>query len=472
MNKSLSNESADTTDGPPSSETCSEVSASAWANTKDGRKAFSSQFQIRDETRRGGILTNEAGEALNSIVTFRMPSGKWLRSKRDELLAVLADSTQYLRRNSPMGTDLPVTRMVQARYLTDLLNYLDSFGSVPKQQVDDVGDESETSPSSEAALSTHFDALVSLCVQINNLRAQVPPPSESCWVPILNEIIYLATQNFNWAFTDRNRHGEPPAQAMPRAFARTVEEVRYDAVGLPSSFTPTRGLYIARKISPYVGLSTRQARCLTATKKFREAPDAVFPVIVAEYKAHSAQLAQANGQTMYSAVQAAAIFQNAACSSAQVLTLAITRGVVHPRAACWPGKLQLAGAQQTDVDAVRKADVCVVQGGELDLCKLSDVIALFLMVYSAARAHVLDAYHIDVLGIPRDRPELDWALWSVQNRLKHVYIRPGPLVDWRARKLAPALKRKRDVGAQSPSKRPRKAQQDEDGESESDSCYV
>ncbi|KAJ7093170.1 hypothetical protein C8R44DRAFT_400320 [Mycena epipterygia] len=189
-----------------------------------------------------------------------------------------------------------------------------------------------------------FSALEKACLQINRLRATFPSPTETTWAATINTIIDLATAKWNWAY----HRGEPRPQAMPRRFSRSPTETFRDLENRPATFKPDRGIYVAWKVPGFHLLASRQRRCLTAAKK-TTTTTATLPVLSAEYKASKDHLAQALGQSMYSAVQAAGIYRNAE-SPLQMLTLSIAHGFVSPRSSCWASpKVWPATAPQSDV---------------------------------------------------------------------------------------------------------------------------
>ncbi|KAJ7134255.1 hypothetical protein C8R44DRAFT_869920 [Mycena epipterygia] len=421
------------------------MSATQWAATEEGRSAFRSQFVIKDETGKWSELTTAAGQPIDTLVISPRPSKKWREATLQKLQKLFTDTASYniYDEDGEIDLDLPELRGIQAKYLVQL-------SILEGDPVD--SEDAET----DAALTKNFAALQSLCVKVNILRRQNPPPSEGLWAPVLNEIIDLASKN--WESLFEVFRGKPPDQAMPRRFARSPEDVPYDAVGLPRTFKPDRVLQLPRKITPGFE-NDRQFCCLTATKKIRQTGTATFPAVVAEFKAHRADLSAAQGQTMYSAIQAAGIFQNAN-SDAQVLTLAIAQGFVYPQGACWPGKLQSNVVGEVYLQSLRKADVCLIKGPPIDLGELSGVIGFFLLVRHAVKTSVEAAFKIS--DLPGGRP-LHERLKIPAERPPPMRITPGPLVEWRARTLpkflTPIRKRKRDEkAANTVSKRQRTSQ--------------
>ncbi|KAF7369795.1 hypothetical protein MVEN_00312000 [Mycena venus] len=411
-------------------------SASSMAATHRDREMFSSMFAITDETNAiGSELTTTSGEPLSAIVRYHWPSNGWLSEKQKELVSTVGNLQNY----DPFENDiknLPMLRSVEAGMIGDISAY---FATNPTDDADEGAD---------AALTKHFESLKTLCVKINLLRLQIPPPPKSNWVGLLDQILTHAAERFDSALiSSKRQEGEPKAQAMPRPFKRPGETPYHDPIGLPASFTPDRVMQISRAIATSATpLSRRQIRCLQAARTVdkRGIKYASFPVIAAEYKAHTDDAPQGRGQALYSAVQAAAIFQNANAGE-QIITLSICQGIVEPQVSCWPGKLETVPGKEDYLAAVKKFDVCIVQGIELDLSKLADVIALFLMVYRHARKHMHAAFDIASLGLALKGKELDRRLQIA--RPTPVPIHPNPLVEWRARTVPSALlegrKRKR-----------------------------
>ncbi|KAJ7702258.1 hypothetical protein B0H17DRAFT_138287 [Mycena rosella] len=203
--KSLSAESGDTHYGEPSS--C-KLFASAWANTEDGRRDFESQFKIQNVTNYGETLTNALGEPLSTLIRFRWPSKKWLRAKRNELFAVVTDITLYNQSRGSEAVDVPATRGIQSTYIAEICERIDEYSIDEAETLtdEDVSAEEESGQpideGSEAALSSNFSALEAICVEVGKLRARPTPANESHWVPIVDQLITLAAQNFAWAFPD------------------------------------------------------------------------------------------------------------------------------------------------------------------------------------------------------------------------------------------------------------------------------
>ncbi|KAJ7666182.1 hypothetical protein DFH06DRAFT_269053 [Mycena polygramma] len=126
---------------------------------------------------------------------------------------------------------------------------------------------------------------------------------------------------------------------MPFAWVDGARQHRaYSTVkdSAPNTFLPRRGFYIPRVVANnnYSDLPTRQKKCLVPTKA--EHPWVLLPVLSAVYKANPRHLPNAAGESMYSAVQAAAIAQNAQ-SNLPHLALSIAQGYVRPMTSEWAG---------------------------------------------------------------------------------------------------------------------------------------
>ncbi|KAJ7508499.1 hypothetical protein B0H11DRAFT_31025, partial [Mycena galericulata] len=271
----------------------------------------------------------------------------------------------------------------------------------------------------DGALTGNLEALLQVCVGVQKLRKEVPPArpaDESLWAPLVNKVINLAAGT--WKAHFEIFEGTPPAQAMPRPFARTREQNFHDSVGLPRSFTPDRGIYLKRRVSNDPKLSPRQRRCLTANKTWSSTPSATFPVITAEIRKSIEDLPQAEGVALYFAVQAAGIYANCGSTEYQTLTLVVANGFVFPKSSSWGGS--------------EEADVNLVSGPTLDLGELADTISFFLMVYNAARAHIQAAIKVSVNA-------LETGMFRMFHNAAPIVIKPAPLVDWRARVLPPSL---------------------------------
>jgi hypothetical protein len=123
---------------------------------------------------------------------------------------------------------------------------------------------------------------------------------------------------------------------MPRAFARSREEVFVDSWGFPGFFQPDRCLYLPRDVNNFDKLTERQQRCFVGLKKVSSTSQPAFPVLSMELKKRIEDLPEAEGKAMYSAVQAAGIYAN--CNSPlQTLILTVGYGFVQPWTSSWDG---------------------------------------------------------------------------------------------------------------------------------------
>ncbi|KAJ7664323.1 hypothetical protein DFH06DRAFT_1184579 [Mycena polygramma] len=399
----------------------SKFSASAWAETELGRKAFANSFTIVNKTSAGSLLFNSAGVPLSRIVTPRLPSKKWLEEKRADLLSIMQNGDSFRPKEGAAQL-----RAVQAWYLTDIGCALDSGAA--------TRDDCEDKKYSDLLLSQHFAKLENISVHAIALRAQNCLPHENRWGNLVGQIIALASDDWNWAFEVPG--GRPHALAMPRPFARSSNEIFCDEFGLPTTFVPDYFLAIARNISP--GCSRdRQFHCLTMTKDIDDRQLAHLPVLAGQWKSDPSDMAQAKGQNMYSAVQAAGIYQNAD-TDLQLLILAAAQGIVDVGSACWPGKVTGDPSISADeVTRLRQADVCLVYARyNLDLATLSGVVAIFMLVYDATRTHVAAAHDMTEPQVAAAAAaERDHVLCEPRTRPAGLDVVAGPLVDWRTRKL-------------------------------------
>jgi hypothetical protein len=143
---------------------------------------------------------------------------------------------------------------------------------------------------------------------------------------------------------------------MPRKFARTSAEIIHDPQCLPRTFQPDRQFCISRPIND-VSMPPRQLRCLRTTKTARSTEGtATLPVIAIELEAHAAGLPVVFGRALYSAVQAAGIYQNANLDL-QALILPVAFGYAFPQLACWPGSLNYTGMNAKFKESLQSADV-------------------------------------------------------------------------------------------------------------------
>ncbi|KAJ6590993.1 hypothetical protein DFH09DRAFT_1306634 [Mycena vulgaris] len=393
------------------------LTASEWAATEEGRKAFSSRFRITDV-----FLPDLAddNDPINYLVSTHYSSNEWLEAKQTDLRGVMADSTHSER--AVRHKDFSYTRGIQAGYLAKLESHLTKKAKTPMGEKYDRADALRQ-PEYDDALTAHFPALTQICVEVCRLRDQVPPAGEAQWATVLNKLIDLATEKWEWAFC--TYMGEPRLQAMPRPFARTPAQVVMDSVGLPRVFRPNRKLELRWYVSG--PLNDRQRRCLVPTKKPSDSGLVVGPVVIAvgpiaavEFKAALSDLAQVQGQALYSGVQAVGIYHTLGVDL-QMLSISIAHGFAFPIGTCRAGS--------TDA-----TDILRFQGEKINLGQLSGVVAFFLMLYNAAQEHVLAAFQ----GATKDE------LGSVRVSDSHhqpqrVVLAAGPLVDWRSRILPPAI---------------------------------
>ncbi|KAJ7187602.1 hypothetical protein GGX14DRAFT_409071, partial [Mycena pura] len=310
----VKNLSGDTQPRPESSATRSQQSASAWAGTEAGRRAFRYQFRFDQKE---AFELDEAGEPLDYINSLAGVSRKLQQGEDFPLWFTLDDHTHPLFNTGRDAYD-QADRIRQAGY--------------------------------DAAITDNWEALERFCVDVRLLRDMSPPAGEDAWAAILNR-------------------GRPPPQAMPRAFLemlpRTFGTILSASLA-PSS--PTMACTYTEPSMASVHLTRRQKRCLTTRKTVQIAdPSAILPVITTEWRASrdDSDSEQAHGQTMYSAVQGAGIFQNCQLS-VKVLMLCVGFGWAQPWASSWPGK-----------DS--SFDVQLVRGEEIDLGTLKGAISCMLM---------------------------------------------------------------------------------------------
>ncbi|KAJ7134454.1 hypothetical protein C8R44DRAFT_870092 [Mycena epipterygia] len=393
-------------------------SASAWAESASGREAFRRQFRFMDGNGSSGVDTNPPRDYL---VSNHQPSREWLEAKRGELATIL--SKPSIREDAEVTlSDIPLRRAIQMEYMCQLETALRTPPAhvVEKNKEYDAADALRNAEY-DTALSKHFELLLTSCTKINKLRRELPSPTEAEWATVINSVVTAAVGKWAWAF--KRLEAEPRAQAMPRPFSDKPCETRLNPHLRPKTFQPDRGIYIERQIEGFALLDARQRMCLTSAKKTKNITVASLPVAAVEYKPFASDLPHAEGQALYSAVQAAGIYQNVR-SDLEMLTLSIAHGFVQPAGSRWAGENAPGGA-----------DIATIRGAQLDLCQLSAVVHLFLMIYNAAQTHVQAAFEVsrEALASYEEDPACP---------LKPVFLTAGPLVDWRQRSGPKHVKRK------------------------------
>ncbi|KAJ7202565.1 hypothetical protein GGX14DRAFT_570672 [Mycena pura] len=401
---------------PPKSPLSHTSDASAWAGTEAGRRAFRYQFRFDQKE---AFELDEAGEPLDYIVENHLPSRDWMTAKKNSLAGSLANfNKEKTFPSGSLSTTIPILFSIRAEYfgqlvldLAALANPLNpGINSNAKQDAYDQADRIRQA-GYDAAITDNWEALERFCVDVRLLRDMSPPAGEDAWAAILNRFVSMAIDK--WSSFLHTTKGRPPPQAMPRAFSRNApKDVRHDPIGFPRTFKPNNGVYIHRTVNGFGHLTRRQKRCLTTRKTVQIAdPSAILPVITTEWRASrdDSDSEQAHGQTMYSAVQGAGIFQNCQLS-VKVLMLCVGFGWAQPWASSWPGK-----------DS--SFDVQLVRGEEIDLGTLKGAISCMLMPYDNAQNHVLSAFEIT-----REQSNTT-SLWK--DLFKEIPLTPGPIVDWR-----------------------------------------
>ncbi|KAJ7783208.1 hypothetical protein B0H16DRAFT_484171 [Mycena metata] len=252
---------------------------------------------------------------------------------------------------------------------------------------------------------------------------------------------------------------------MPRKFARTREDIPRHDHSTPNKFQPDRIFQLTLPLDGFSDISTRQLRCMNGFKKADSTDEAVLSVMALELKAHGMDLPIAKAQCMYSAVQGAALSQNANLDMPTLL-LSVASGFVHPQVSCWPGKLRNSPPDNSDLAELHAADVCIVDGDSFDLGTMASVVSLFLTVYDTLDMVLRRAYPAaDNYDDLETRTITSPADPAVRRRI----LTPNSLVEWRSRVLPrfqkPSSKRKSE-GAESA--RVKKKSKSDDAEKDED----
>ncbi|KAJ6591023.1 hypothetical protein DFH09DRAFT_1073787 [Mycena vulgaris] len=481
-----------------------DITASEWASTEEGRKAFRRQFVFKNVAwddkiagGRGGGEGGEEEEPLDYVVRNHRPSVGWLEAKRDELAAIMAD---FDRPEAGVEReDLKFARGAQATYLVALNQQLAAPtppGGEAYDRADELrqgGDQGEKDSfgdanSFDAVLTAHFPELLRICVKVNRLRQAVPPVRDDQWVTLVNRLISLAIKPFEWAILSESASDRP--QAMPTCSTASPAPAPL-SFAFPRTFTPTRAVHILRMITDHHLLTPRQQRALVAHKNANYTTGAVVPVLSAEVTASLADLPKAQAQSLYAGVQAVGIYRNLGEDRA-MLTVSIAHGFAFPAATrrartgdrpdvrALPSFFRPPGSSNAVFPRIQRV-LTLPGGAPIDLGQLGGAVALFLMLHAAVETHVLAAFRITAAEL------VEWAPWlslclgdGPGERPPCVSVRVpgvegGPVVDWRVRRLPKGvlaerqLKRKakrREAAARKRRRREEEEEEEEDGEEE------
>ncbi|KAJ7707418.1 hypothetical protein B0H17DRAFT_517456 [Mycena rosella] len=275
--QSTSNESNDPRFDDLPRHPSTKLSASHWAETETGRQAFSKTFRIKRLRYPFPALLNADNEPLDYAVSEHRPSQDWLESKATALQRLVANKSSYTER----GKDMSALRVTQMQYLASIWTLSSSETTEDKAYWDA---NAVRSAEYDQLLDTHFSALEDICLQVRRLRETLPCPAEDAWACQLSRLLNLAKETWAWAIESTG--AQPQAQAMPRPYARTRDEIQVDLEYRPRSFGPGHGVYIARQVLDFEQLSTRRQKCLVTVRNRNAYRDrAILPVVVSEYKA-------------------------------------------------------------------------------------------------------------------------------------------------------------------------------------------
>ncbi|KAJ7274254.1 hypothetical protein C8J57DRAFT_255100 [Mycena rebaudengoi] len=327
---------------------------------------------------------------------------------KSKLSATLAHPTAYLAVVGMNQDSLHYHMPIKAQYLVDVNEQIMTLTSpaIPLAQAYIQADE-KRHVGFDRLLTNNFDKLVDICAEVQVLRKRIVPAIEPEWATVVRKAIDIGVTQFKTCF-DEAYEGEPML-AMPRAFARKPEDIFVDTVGHPRLFKPGRCVYIPRMIPGFRQLPLKQQRSLMGKKRFSARSRPALPVLAMELKKGLDGLSEAEGQSMYSVVQAAGIYANCAISL-QTLILPVAHGFVSPMTSSWEG-----------------GSVCVVRDtlrADLDLGELRDIVTLVLMVRTAVLRHLQAAFEASIA-------DLD-AVVSFKT-LTAIPLSIGPHVDWRSR---------------------------------------
>ncbi|KAJ6588888.1 hypothetical protein B0H19DRAFT_1057992 [Mycena capillaripes] len=352
-------------------------SAALWAATEEGRATFRRLFRVQYST------PSLSDRPKTHLITPQLPSARWCKRK-----------------------------MHSVQEIAFLREY-------------------------DAEVDCNFENLEAIATKVLTLGSRFPPPSKRKWSAVIDKLIDLAIEPYEWAL--QYSLGEPPAHAIPRPYAE--EKADMDSDLRPCTFTPSRGPSIMRPVVNISTLSDHQQKCLKPQMTVPVFHAAYLPVVSCDYVADKTALAQAEGQSVYSAVQAAAIYKNVQCMLHH-LELSMAHGYVRPQTSCWAGpsdSVHDVGAFQSfedcsDLDSSSQIHLCT---GDtiLDLGQLVDVISTFIIVRKAVRSHVEAAFDApkEVLAAGSERPS---------DYLPHIPLEAGTLADWRRPRMSKAKRRK------------------------------
>ncbi|KAJ7637510.1 hypothetical protein B0H17DRAFT_1149421 [Mycena rosella] len=301
---------------------------------------------------------DENGEPKGYIVHHHWLSTEWLQKTQTDFLGSLSDLKQYTPDSLKTSIDTPFRYTIKAQYVADIAQRL--------------------------LVASDSESLVEQANAVRKDAARLGSPAlETNWAPVLRALFDLAEK----------RHAPWRCPVHTAGRSSTTDTVS------PVISTLIEGSTSNASLTGTVTYADAKKHCIATTKNASSTRYAEFPVAIDQFKADVKDLPHAEGEALYSAVQAAGIFRN--CLSKQkLLTVAIAHGFARPCASGWTGP---GSADSIQLDA-------------FSLCK--DAMA---------------------------------AQLTLQAMMKYrVAVNPGPLVDWRARTLPPSLLRrqKRRAGKQ------------------------
>ncbi|KAJ7666188.1 hypothetical protein DFH06DRAFT_1127320 [Mycena polygramma] len=422
-----------------SSEYQDKPTAAQWASTALGRRRFLEMFRVYTHP-----PDNPPSGPKVEIVCRHYPSLQWMESKADELQRIIGDPASYKVTDMQYAKELGHLRGRQAQFLCFLRWHVCNSAVQYRREPD------KNQAVYDRELTAQYEKLEAISVEVAMLRSRYPVAGQGEWEAVMNRLLNLVLQRWEWALhlsqITRTLSGEPPAHAMPfpsGAHALQNQVVKAMEHVIPTSFQPSRVFYIPRTVHHLHTLSALQRNCLAPIKAD---PLAVYlPVLSAVYKADVRELPKAEGECMYSAVQAALISQNAR-SVVPHLALAVAAGFVRPHSSGW--------------STVKDYDILLCPGQDVfDLGQLADVVAIFHMMHKAVYAHVEAAF-----GTHQESATQRYR----RHNLQSLPLVPGPLVDWRTRRATGKREGSGKEATKPPSKRQKRDQDEPDKEVPSD----
>ncbi|KAJ6588915.1 hypothetical protein B0H19DRAFT_224266 [Mycena capillaripes] len=175
------------------------ITASTWAATEDGRAEFQNQFRILYS--KPQYVDN--GDPAQNLLSCRSPPAKWAKAKMEDLLKVVGNSEAYAATPRLSARKVALLRGLQSQFI----------GFLRTSSLKDDGDEdkeerntTERVESKDGQELEDYDAvdgkltdLELIAVDVLRLRALPYLPSTETWSTVIDKLIDLAIEPYEWA---------------------------------------------------------------------------------------------------------------------------------------------------------------------------------------------------------------------------------------------------------------------------------